>query len=418
MHSSMPSSPIHHTFAPLADQRQRWLACAALLSPLRYLHGKSTERLETMLGEKFTADAFAFASGRDALYAILRALKMQAGDEVIVQCYTCVVVPNAIRAAEATPVFVDIERDTLNFDFKALEQAITPRTKAIICQHTFGIPAATKRLRALCDARSIILIEDCAHVLPDETGPASIGALGDFLMLSFGRDKAISGVAGGAAVSRRINQSAEIDLLRFRAKKVKLWTVIRFLLYPLLYGVARPLYGFGVGKGVLWLAGKVSLLPPIVTAEEKHGHQKPIVHAMPNACAFLALDQLKRLKELNDARREVTAFYLLEGKARGWPVLNGVTADLPLQKFPLFVLQAENIRRALKRQNILLEDGWTECVICPDSVDIPDTGYALGEDPTAEAVCQEILSLPTHPTMTMEQAHRVVRALDALMSRI
>ena len=170
---------IHHTFAPLADADQRGLAFKRTWMPWRYCDDRDVKALENALGNAYKGEVITFGSGRESLLALLRALKLQTGEEVIVQGYTCVVVPNAIHAAGMVCVYADIDRETLNLNIEAVEAAITPKTRAIICQHTFGIPADTAKLRDICDRHSLILIEDCAHVLPDEKGPQAIGKLGD-----------------------------------------------------------------------------------------------------------------------------------------------------------------------------------------------------------------------------------------------
>ncbi len=410
-------SPIHHTFAPLADRKHVWQACCLLLQPWKWRHGSAVEKLRTALNEKFQAETALFASGREALLVLLKALRYQQGEEVIVQGYTCVVVPNAIKAAGMTPVFVDVHPDTLNLDLEETEQAITSKTRAIICQHTFGIPALTRELRALCDRRGLLLIEDCAHILPDSRGPSEIGTYGDALLLSFGRDKAISGVTGGAVVCRHKEVSAQLRKLEQGAQSLSLLRCKLLLCYPLLYGIARPLYGLWLGKALLALAGKLHLLVPILLRQEKEGVMSLPLHSLPNACATLVLEQLKRLQELNDHRRMLTKLYFDEATKRGWALLLGVKPDLPLQKFPLFVKHAEKFRRALKAKNIHLHDGWTGCAICPPTVDAATLGYRDGQDPSAEMAGQQILSLPTHPTMKRKQALRLIALLDQHMQR-
>jgi perosamine synthetase len=86
------------------------------------------------------AHAFSFWKGRVALYAILLALDLEPGDEVILPGFTCVVVPNAVRLASCKPVYVDIEPDSYHLDPAGVEAAITSRTRAILVQHTFGMP--------------------------------------------------------------------------------------------------------------------------------------------------------------------------------------------------------------------------------------------------------------------------------------
>lgn len=410
-------SPIHHTFAPLGDRMQCLRALLMLCAPWRYRSGESRDVLREHLRSAFSAEAFLFSSGRTGLFAILRAMKLQNGDEVIVQGYTCVVIPNAIHAAGASPVYVDLDPDTLNLDPEETAKAITPRTRAIICQHTFGIPADTEHLRALCDQHNIILIEDCAHIIPDSSGPKEIGGQGDVLMLSFGRDKAISGVSGGAILCRNPDISAALKELTKDTKEMSRWMIVRLLLYPLIYAVARPLVGLGIGKVFLKLTGITRFLIPILTKDEKQGHMPPIIDRLPNALAFLALDQWHRIRELNDHRRMLTRFYLEQSKKNTWlRALSGITPDLPLQKFPLFLGNAENVRMVLKRRNIHLSDGWTGCVVCPATVNIDQTHYHPGTGLKAEMACRQILSLPTHPGMTMEQAEQLINEIEAILS--
>src|SRR5690349_4196963 len=87
------------------------------------------------------ASAHTFWKGRVALYAILKAMQIGPGDEVILPAFTCVVVPNAVRFTGATPVYVDIASGTYNIDPEAIVKVVTPNTRAIVVQHTFGISA-------------------------------------------------------------------------------------------------------------------------------------------------------------------------------------------------------------------------------------------------------------------------------------
>lgn len=408
-------NPIHHTFAPHVDGRYVLRTLFLLFRPWKWKHGRAREDLRSELAKRFGADVFLFASGREALLALLRALGGTSGEEIVVQAYTCAVLPNAIHAAGKVPVYAEIERDTLNIDCRELERSLTPHTRAVVCQHTFGIPADTQRLREICTRRNLLLIEDCAHIIPDETGPATIGKLGDFVLLSFGRDKAVSGITGGAILSRKPETSARLAEEEEHAISFGLIRIKRLLLYPLVYAMARPLYGLGIGKALLVLARWIGALVPILSRAEKAGRMEPILHKLPNACAALALASFRKLKKINDHRRALTAFYLREGEKLSWPMLAGVSADLPLQKFPLFIKGADAIRRKLKRNNIHLNDGWTGCVVCPPGIDFDPMNYVPGSDPEAEAACEKILSLPTHPTMTTEQAMSLSMVLkDAL----
>jgi perosamine synthetase len=420
--------PIHHTFAPLGDSRQCAQTLGLLLSPWRWRSGKANQDLAAQLAERFQGDAFLFASGREALLAILRSLVLTPGEEIIIQGYTCVVVPNAITAAGCVPVYADIDRDSLNLNVEEVEKAITPKTRAVICQHTFGIPAQTEVLRSLCDKHSLFLIEDCAHIMPDKKGPYAITRLGDALFFSFGRDKAISGITGGAVLSRDQELSTMLKREAEKAGSLSPLEIGALLLYPLVYALGRPFYAMKIGKVFLALCGRLGLLRPLATKQEKAGTMTPRLRMLPNAFASLALAQLNRLEEINAHRRMLTAYYLQQGLARGWfrpDPATGESAlpldvghDLPLQKFPLFLRGAESLRRKLKAWNIHLHDGWTACVICPPGTALEAAQYVPGTDPEAEEACERIFSLPTHPGTSLRDAAFLVEKLDSILKKI
>ncbi len=384
--------------------------------PWRYVRGKSGYKLKESLRTMLKAEPVLFASGRQALLALLKALDVRSGHEIIVQGYTCVVVPNAIHAAGAVPVYADIDRETLNMTVESVEACLTPRTKAVICQHTFGIPAPTQALRNLCIQHGIALIEDMAHIIPDNRGPADIGAHGDYLLLSFGRDKAISGIEGGAVLSRNPAVTKKLNEMERTALHRKWWEVARLLEYPTrMHSIVRPLSGTFLFKPALWIIKKLGLIAPVLTSAEKTGVMSPLLWKLPNVCAEIALRELRNLPMINSRRRTLTDFYLRFGKEHQWPVLKRINAGLPLQKFPLFVHDAEKKRRMLKQENIHLDDGWTGCVICPVTCNLNAAGYQWGSDPEAEKASEQILSLPTHPTMTMAQALRLAKRVDELL---
>lgn len=406
--------PIHHTFGPHADGRACLRSMGLLLRPWRWRNGPAERALREECSRRLHGDTVLFSTGREALFALLKAMDLHAGEEVIVQAYTCTVVPNAIHAAGGVPVFAEIDPNTLNLTPDSVRSLLSPHTRAVICQHTFGIPAATEKLRSLCDERGILLIEDCAHVLPDANGP-DVGRRGHVALLSFGRDKAVSGVTGGAIVCRVPDVAARLATMRDAAGQLSTGTVARLLLYPLLYVVARPLYGLRMGKALLVAARRTRLLLPILTSAEKQGNQAARLRRMPDACASLALASLKRLEQINNHRRLLTAFYVDAAREHRWPVISGASADLPLQKVPLFTEGSQRIRTELKKQNTHLDDGWTGCVICPEGTNLAASNYEPGTDPAAEEAAMRILSLPTHPCTTLRDAHRLVDALEKLI---
>ena len=146
--------------------------------------------------------AFSFGSGRGALYALLKACNVGAGDEVVVQGYTCVAVPKAVIYAGALPVYADITRADYNLSYDSVASRITDKTKAVIVQHTYGIPChAIYRIKELCKSKHILLIEDCAHTFGVKYGKDMLGTIGDASFYSTDNTKYISTGAGGIAVT-------------------------------------------------------------------------------------------------------------------------------------------------------------------------------------------------------------------------
>ncbi|MGI0148096.1 MAG: DegT/DnrJ/EryC1/StrS family aminotransferase, partial [Thermoplasmata archaeon] len=133
---------------------------------------------EAFAGLVATPFARTFWKGRVALYAILRTLEIGHEDEVILPAFTCVVVPNAVRFAGATPVYADIVPGGYNLDPAGVERAVTPRTRAIIVQHTFGIPADLDPLLEIARRHGLAVIEDCAHSLGSEYRERGVGTFG------------------------------------------------------------------------------------------------------------------------------------------------------------------------------------------------------------------------------------------------
>ncbi|MFO7790645.1 MAG: aminotransferase class I/II-fold pyridoxal phosphate-dependent enzyme, partial [Bacteroidales bacterium] len=101
--------------------------------------------------------------GRVSLYAILKSMGIGEGDEVLIPAYTCVVVPNPIIYAGAKPVYVDIDPATYNINTDLLEEAITSKTKVIVCQNTYGLSSGVGHIIDIAKKHKLYTIEDCTH---------------------------------------------------------------------------------------------------------------------------------------------------------------------------------------------------------------------------------------------------------------
>ncbi|MCG9023861.1 aminotransferase class I/II-fold pyridoxal phosphate-dependent enzyme, partial [Laribacter hongkongensis] len=179
------------------ETAERWLADPQLGNDTR-LTGDWENRFARWLGG---GTARAFMGGRAALLAVVRALGLGQGDEVIVPAFSCQCVANAIRFAGASVRYADIETDSFGLDLDATRAALGPATRAILLQHTFGLPSRdTAGLLQLAHERGLWVIEDCAHALGARWQGRLLGTLGDAAVFSFERSKIITCIHGGMAV--------------------------------------------------------------------------------------------------------------------------------------------------------------------------------------------------------------------------
>jgi dTDP-4-amino-4,6-dideoxygalactose transaminase len=182
-----------------------------------FVLGRVVEEFEAAVAELLGVRyAVGVASGTDALLLPLRALDLEAGDEVITVPFTFFATAGAIHNAGGRPVFVDIDPDTFNIDPSAVEAAITPRTRAIIPVHLFGQMAELAPLRELADRHGLTLLEDAAQAIGARQLVGSswrtTGELGDCAAFSFFPSKNLGGFGDGGMVVT--NDAALAERLR------------------------------------------------------------------------------------------------------------------------------------------------------------------------------------------------------------
>jgi perosamine synthetase len=158
--------------------------------------------------------AVGVSSGTAGLHLAMIALGIGAGDEVIVPSFTFIAAANVIRYVGATPVFVDIDAVTLNVSPEAVEQAITPRTRAMIAVHTFGRPAEIGELAAIARRHGLFLVEDACEALGAEVDGQAVGSFGDVAVFAFYPNKQITTGEGGMAVTADAGLAERMRSLR------------------------------------------------------------------------------------------------------------------------------------------------------------------------------------------------------------
>src|ERR1700720_350701 len=165
---------------------------------------------------------FGCASGSDALLLALMALEAGPGDEVITIPFTFVATAGSIARLHARPVFLDIDPHTYNIDPRRIEAAITPRTKAIIPVHLFGLPADMDPILTIARRHGIAVIEDAAQAIGAKYKGKLVGSMSTFGCYSFFPSKNLGGAGdGGLITTNDPALAAKLKLLRAHGSKTK-----------------------------------------------------------------------------------------------------------------------------------------------------------------------------------------------------
>jgi dTDP-4-amino-4,6-dideoxygalactose transaminase len=176
-------------------------------------NGRFTRQCHAWLEERLGASRVLLThSCTAALEMAALLLDLEPGDEVIMPAFTFVSTANAFVLRGARPVFVDIRPDTLNLDERLVEDAITPRTRAIVPVHYAGVSCAMDAIRAIAARHRVVVIEDAAQGLLSTYQDKPLGSLGDMAAISFHETKNVMSGEGGALVinNPRFSERAEI----------------------------------------------------------------------------------------------------------------------------------------------------------------------------------------------------------------
>ena len=161
-----------------------------------------------------TSHAVAVSNGTVALHLALAALRIGAGDEVIVPDLTFVATAHAVLLVGATPVFVDVDPETWCLDPRAVDRAIGPRTRAVIPVHLYGHPADMSALAALTSSRGIAIVEDAAEAHGARIGAERVGSIGRAASFSFYGNKIITTGEGGMLTTNDAALASRFRYLR------------------------------------------------------------------------------------------------------------------------------------------------------------------------------------------------------------
>lgn len=410
--------PIAAAFAPNYTLKDVLIAYKYLLpwNWRRLQNGKNIPEFEERFRKYMDVQkAVSFDSGRSGFYAILKAMEIKEGDEIILQAFTTVALANTIQLFGAKPVYIDIKEKTYNIDPEKIEEKITPKTKAIIIQHTFGNPADIDKILEIARKHNLATIEDCAHSLGAEYRGEKTGKFADAAFFSFGRDKVISSVSGGMVIAKDYKLAEKIEAIRNELDFPTQKAIVRNLLHPIITFKALHTYNlFGIGKGIMFLSLRLGILNKAYTKDEKKSEpQTDFARRIPNALAAIALHQLKAIDKFNNHRIKVSKEYekLIQDKDIILPQTTPKAKNIFLW-YTVIVKNKKDFIKKAEKQNIILGD-WFPQPVGPIEVDLQKAGYQKGNCPIAEKVSNHCVNLPTHHNIKKKEIEKVVEFVNS-----
>lgn len=312
-----------------------------------------------------------------ALQLSLLAWGIGGGDEVITTPMSFCATANAIIHAGATPVFVDVEKETGNINAELIENKITRKTKAILPVHLYGQMCDMKRIRQIADKYGLIVIEDAAHCIEGVRDGVKVGQLGDAACFSFYATKNITSGEGGAIATNDFDRAELLRMLR-------------------LHGIDKSAADRYTKKYQHW--------------------DMPVLgwkYNMDNIQAALLLGQLRRIEKLWRRRDEIYRRYedafgslkeieLMKTVPNSRHARHLFTIQVPENKRDtmLIALQEKGIGVAVNYRAIHLLKYYRE-----------KFGYKEGNFPVSEKIGNRTISIPLYPNLTDAEVNYVIKTI-------
>lgn len=339
-----------------------------------YVLGPAVEQFELAFAEYLdVAHVIGVGTGTDALHLSLQASDIGPGDEVITTPHSWISTAWAISYVGATPIFADIVERSYTLSPARVEEAITPRTKAIVPVHLYGRAAEMDRFLELAQRHNLSLIEDACQAHGAQFQGRSVGTIGQFGCFSFYPAKNLGAMGeAGAVVTNDEDLAKRVRQLRDHAQS------------------------------------------------SRHVHAEIGYNARMDGLQGAALNiKLPHLHRWNSQRREHAKRYTQRLSDIPGLILPAAGADEEEHVWHLYVVQLEDMPRE-EFQARLAEEGVASGVHYPTPIPqqpaYRSLGYKPGDFPVAEAVMGRCVSLPMYPEMTEEQVEYVAAVVKRAMA--
>ena len=345
-----------------------------------------------------------YAAGRMAFYSILKTLNLKENDEIILTSFTCSVMVNAIKRIGATIIFSDIDPETLGSSPGEILKLITPQTKVIVAQHSFGCPCEIDKIQELAKRRNIFLIEDCALSFLSKYKGITLGNWGDAAIFSSDHSKPLSTLIGGFVYTNinhlyeklkvahesigDIPQSQQYNIynqIKFESKYYKPEKYRFFRLYQLFEGIYK--------KIIKSRNAPTFLINDSVSVPAKDIYY-PYPSKFPSFLSYLGLLELGEYIKSIEHRRELLN-QLIDVVSIKHRIPNCYANDdnyiIPLRF--AFCSDSEKLHNKIAKF-IDKEWFWFKKPIEATSEDMEAYGYKLGSCPVSEGVGRIIINIP------------------------
>ena len=368
------------------------------LSQIFYIHSKKNLDLKK---EFKTENYYLTSSARTALYLIIKSFKPPKSKSIGIPAFICGVVATPFLEEGYKIEWIDVDENGL-IDIKDFEKK-SKNIGLVIVPHIFGQQAPLEAVYKIANPQNILVVEDTAHLIPhielkNKPSKQFSENFFDAQILSFGREKVLSCVTGGALILPKksiYKKSVEKNYKNLKLPS-KFW-IFQHLIQPFIFSISLPWWQFG-GKIIPYIFRKINFLPLAVTPTEKRGREDFPQTKMPYAQQKILKKQFKLLPKRSELRKQNTQLWKDELKK----LFPEDCIIIPENFFRVLVvnkkLETRNNRKyflkKLKGTDFHLSE-WEGNPIAPN-VEIKKFGYIKGQCPMAEQFSKNYKTFPTH----------------------
>lgn len=351
------------------------------------------EKLSKLYNKKY---AVSFASGRMALYAILKSLKLKENDEIIIAPFTCVVVINAILYAKCKPIYCDIDKKNYCINLENLHEKINTKTKLIYIQHTFGYNLDFSKLNHIIKKNNILIIEDAAHHFRINNYYKS-----DLIFNSSDSSKIFDTYLGGTAFTNNHNIYREIKKIQTNSREFSLFNKFRIIISFFIKTFLHNPNIYLIGKYLNSICQKLSIYYSFNDEMQIKLKNNNYTYKIFNFIALIGLEQIKDIENNINHRSNIVSSInnILQ-------IYNFKNRPPPLLRYSFMVQSRKDFEKIFKDYYLSI---WFKSMFEGRNANFEDINYIKGSCPNAEYASKHIVNIPTHSNIKLENLVQLLK---------